>query len=303
MHRSIYYLFFLLAVFWLRPATAQDIQDYGASMIAFEKGKKEFAAKNYKEAQKDLTVAAKQGSRNGTIQYYLALAAAQNGDYATFKRALARIVVSNNTKTGLGQRALQMLQTNVGATCKPYTVLNNSLSVSRFVKADMPIKIYISQGLMLPPAFRGKAPERTQMAPLIALLNNPATYATLQRDPNFNSSLYGCVTRGLAKWDWARTEGILDYRLVTNPNDADVLVFWCPMFQIQETCGYTANMAVNKKYKVVMQFVTKGIIPPNILNEMVELNAIHGESPGRRHRNCAAPEYYRKRQAYITGAL
>jgi hypothetical protein len=89
---------FLLVLSAVPPAYAADIDNQSLANIEFAKGKRAYEAKEYKEAQPILAKAAALGSRDATIQYYLALAALQNTDYETFKRALARIIFFRHPK-------------------------------------------------------------------------------------------------------------------------------------------------------------------------------------------------------------
>lgn len=224
-------LLFLLVILSAVPAAyAGDVDNQPLANTEFAKGKKLYEAKKYKEAQPILEKAADHGSRDTTIQYYLALTALQNADYQTFQRALARIIVHRHTKRGVGLQALQLL-TRYYPGCQPFPCLSGATgNLSRFVRRDMPVKVYISPGWMLPAAYRGR--EGLQPDKMLALLQmfqqGMPFYASLQRDPGYNASMASAVAAGLQQWDWAKKEKVLDYQLVNSPVGADVLIFWCP---------------------------------------------------------------------------
>ncbi len=258
----------------LKHVKAQDNQDASAAAPEFEKGKKAFDKKNYPEALKHLTAAARLNSRSAPVQYYLALAALQNGDSVLFKRALSRIIITHQIHEGPGKQAMDALL-RYAPDCKPYPVLNPNGMVLRFVKSQMPIKIYISQGSMLPPQYAGKTIGRLHIPTLMPLLSQSAFFARLPKDPNYQSGYYQCVMRALHKWDWANAEGILSYQVVSDPTTADILVFWCPKFEIPNMNGYTADLNLGDKGKVILQLATRGNMPPNLVSDLIVLNATH----------------------------
>lgn len=237
---------------------AADVDNQKLAVKEFAKGKKAYDAKNYNEAQPLLEKAAELGSRDTTIQYYLALAALGNKDYGTFQRALARIIIHRhpssgvNTKSGAGYQAQQLLS-RYYPDCQPFPCLPAGVGdLSRFVKRDMPIKVYISPGLMLPKGARGVegiAPHG--MLPLLLMFQKGLPFFnSLERDPGYTATLASAVTNGINQWDWARREQILDFKIVNSPVGANVLVFWCPSM-VSGHGAYTQAMSSSTGLKKV----------------------------------------------------
>lgn len=254
--RILLLLFMILSA--VPAAFAADIDNQALANTEFAKGKKLYEAKKYKEAQPVLDKAADHGSRDTTIQYYLALAALQNADYEMFKRALARIIVHRHTKRGVGQQALQLLN-RYYRDCQPFPCLSGATgNLARFVRKDMPIKIYITQGLMLPAEFRGR--EGIQPDKMMTLLQyfqqGMPFYQGLERDPGYNASMASAVAAGLQQWDWAKKENILDYQLVNSPVGADVLIFWCPNMERGHGAFTQAMSATGVGKKVYIEVST-----------------------------------------------
>jgi len=238
-------------------AYATDVDNMPAARAEFARGRKLYAAKDFKAAQASYERAAALGSRDATIQYYLALAAAQNKDAPTFQRALARVLVTFHPKRGIGMEAKNLLNRNLPGS-EPYACVSGATgNLSRFIKADMPIKVFISSGLMLPPPYRGREGLRpAEMAALLNLIKQPTFYRSLQKVPDFEASFAFAVQNGLQQWDWARQEGILNYQIVTQPTNADIVVLWCPQLERRHTAFTEAMNVSNIGKKVIMQIAT-----------------------------------------------
>ncbi len=254
-------LVLLLVLSAVPSAYAADIDNQALANIEFAKGKKAYEAKKYKLAQPILAKAAALGSRDATIQYYLALAALQNADYETFKRALARIIVFRHPKRGIGWEAKTLLL-RYFPNCEPFPCITGPGNLARFVRKDLPAKIYITPGLMLPVAYRGREGLRPdEMMSLLKLFQQGTPfYQSLERDPGYCQSLASSVAAGLQQWEWARQEKILDYQIVSSPLNADVVVMWCPKLE-RDHAAFTQSMSSSHfGKKVVMQIAT---IPRN----------------------------------------
>lgn len=235
-----------LALYVISPALAVDVDNPARAKVESQKAKKLYDAKNYKEAQKQFAIAANYGSRDAGIQYYLAASALQNQDYETFKRACARVLVARHFRQGgFGGHAKLLLVQNA-PTCEPYACVTGSGMLSRYVRSSMPIKVYITQGLMLPQQYRGREGLRpNEISDLLKLMKQgSAFYQRLERDPGFQSSMASSVVSGLQKWEWARAERILDYQLVNSPEQANIVVMWCPKLERSHT-AFTQCMKSN----------------------------------------------------------
>lgn len=250
---------FLLVILLAMPAAfAVDVDNDALGKAEGAKAMKLYNAKNYKEAQKLFAQAAQHSSRDAGIQYYLAASALQNGDFETAKRACARVIVARHYKQGFGAHA-KLLLVQRFPTCEPYPCVTGAGMLSRFTRKHMPIKIYVTQGLMLPVPFRGRESlAQPQVVELLKTLKaqGPAFYQHLERDPAYNSAYASAVVAGLQKWDWARSEKILDYQLVNSPYTADVVVLWCPKLDGKHS-AYTQTMTSNfAGNKIFIQMAT-----------------------------------------------
>jgi hypothetical protein len=254
---NLFFVAVLMMMMMMPAAWAVDVDNDARAKVESAKAMKLYTAKKYKEAQKQFEIAAQYGSRDPGIQYYLGASALQNQDYETFKRAMARVLVAKHFKQGFGAHAkLALLQKAPG--CDPYPCVTGAGSLSRFVRSSMPIKVYISNGLMLPHPYRGR--EGLRPDEILALLKlvkqGPAFYQSLECDPSFQSQYASSVASGLQAWNWAQQEGILTYQLVNSPTEAQIVVTWCPKLERLHTAFtqyMTSNMFGNK---IIMQVAT-----------------------------------------------
>lgn len=240
------------------PARAVDVDNDALGKAEGAKAMKLYNARKYKEAQKQFAIAAQHSSRDAGIQYYLAASALQNGDFETAKRACARVIVARHYKQGFGAHAKLMLVERF-PTCEPYPCVTGAGMLSRFTRKKMPIKIYVSQGLMLPEPYRGRESlAQPQVMDLLKTLKaqGPAFYQHLERDPGYNGGYASSVVAGLQKWEWARSEKILDYQMVSSPYTADIVVLWCPKLNGNHS-AYTQVMSSNfAGNKIFIQIAT-----------------------------------------------
>jgi len=246
----------MLCLALMCPAQALDVDDLPKAVPEFKLGKKFYDQKNYREAQKHLTLAATYASRNASIQYYLGLSAVQNSDLQTLRRTMARIVVSNKNNSEISERALDTLKKYVTSVI-PYSAIGSYDRLVRW-KRGVPIKIYISDGLMLPPSHRGKEGlTKEEALDAINMFNQGRLFFTkLERDPNYDPGFKKQILAGLARWEWARKEKIFDYQVIESPENADLLVFWAPKLS-KGNGGFTANVNYPPTgKKVYIQFAT-----------------------------------------------
>lgn len=254
----IFVLLLFVILLTVPAAFAVDVDNDALGKAEGARAKKLYDAGKFKEAQKLFATAAQHSSRDAGIQYYLADSALRNGDYETAKRACARVIIAKHWKQGFGAHAKLMLVQRFPA-CEPYPCVTGAGMLSRFTRNRMPIKIYVSQGLMLPEPYRGREGLlQPQISQLLQTLRaqGPAFYQHLQHDPGFNSGYASSVVAGLQKWEWARAEKILDYQLVNSPSIADIVVVWCPKLERGHT-GFTQVMTSNfAGNKIFIQIAT-----------------------------------------------
>jgi len=239
------------------PAFALDKDDPVKAEAAFKQGKALYDKKKFPEAQKQLALAATYGSQSAVYQYYLGLAAAQNGDVQTIKRAMTRIIVSNSAQSGNAKQAFAMLA-RYAPGLKPYCCANGANQMSRFIQADMPIKIFFTDGAMLPQPYRGKKTfNGAEQAALLTLLKQGDTaISRFERDPAFTSDMRRNVMGGLQAWSWAISERLFSYQLATSTTDCDAIVFWSPRGGGIDGGWTTTLNAGRAGKKVIMQLET-----------------------------------------------
>ena len=267
-------LILLLVESVAQPALSH-VKDDPAGLDLFEKGRSAFKAKRYKEAQTILLKAARLASRNISVEYYLGIAAAANKDLALLERAMSRIVAMTPEKSEASRRALSVLHRYSSLT--PYSAVAVSGSVTRFNRDDMPIKIHITNGKMLPEKYKGSnINERLYVPELTKLANDPNFYRQLQIDPAFNATCAASVVAGVKRWDWAVKEKILNYTFVDSPVIADVVVLWLPKFKDSAVKAFTAYLdgGASSDKKILVQFTT-GDIPREIFPQWLALSACH----------------------------
>lgn len=257
-----------------QPAVAR-VKDDPVGLEFFEKGKSAFNAKRYKEAQASLIKAANLAPRNVSIEYYLGITAAANKDLALLERAMSRIVAMTPERSAGAKRALSVLHRYSGLT--PYSTVDFCGMVTRFNRGDMPIKIHITNGKMLPAKFRGSnINEKIYVAELTGLANDPNFYRQLPMDPGYVPGCSKCVIAGVKKWDWAVKEKILNYTFVDSPINANIVVLWLPSFKEHATKAFTAYLdgGASGDKKILVQLTT-GDVPREIFSQWLVFSACH----------------------------
>lgn len=245
----------------------------------FKKGQAEYAARNYKEAKVTLSKAAELASRNVPIQYYLGLAALGSGDTATLARAMARIIVMSPERSPNSKRAFDTLKRY--SALVPYSAMGGSGGVSRFERKDMPVKIHVTQGKMLPEG-HGYAMTFNNSAvkdELSKTCTNPQFFARLQTDPAYQSNMGQSVMQGINRWQFLAQENVLNFVFENDPTKADIVVFWLPAFDNSNVGpkAYTSfiNSSNPAQRRVYMQFCTGAGIPKEIWNQWTTFSAAH----------------------------
>ncbi len=254
--QSILSIVFLSLISFAEPglAIAADRDNPTAALTPFKAGKALYDKGQYAKAFPLLAKAANLNTKNTVYQYYLGLAAAQNGDTATVKRAMVRILIRNDASSPNARQARALLD-RYASGCQPYCCTNGGGQNVRFLQSDMPIKIYVTQGYMLPAECRGA----TNISPNLInwLKRGDAFVSRLERDPNYTSNMRGDIMAGMQKWGWAQGERLFTYQIVNSANDCDIIVFWAPQVAGGGSGGYTSSMNQGEgAKKVVIQVAT-----------------------------------------------
>lgn len=225
-----------------------------AATVAQE-GLKAMKAKQYKEANKYFAKAAILNPRDASYQYYASLSAFQAGDKQTGKAALSRLFMTQTSHSPYMNPALELKQ-RYGVNAHAYYALKNGMHTIWSLR-QMPLKIYVSNGLALPEAYRGKNLNVPQLTELQDWLRKPGAIQSLKQCPGYQSGFANQVKSGLSEWNWAMQERIITFQFVENPVGANILVFWSPGFPQPSQAGQTLYLVRNTETRpVIMELRT-----------------------------------------------
>ncbi len=225
----------------------------------FQAGQQALSGRQYAVAQKYFLAAAAKLKNNSSAQYYLALASAYAGDFGMARRAAARVIAMStpgDRYEAEAQKLVKEYSRQIG-NVQPYTCRKDG-QLMRWAKAKMPVKIFITQGLMLPVNYRAKqgAMDSQTGAQLCKWLTQKEFYNRLERDPTYQAQYYSLVATGLAEWNWLNTEKIVPYVMVNDPTMADIVVFYCPTFG-SNLAGLTSYLSPGQKLsRVIIEIET-----------------------------------------------
>ncbi|MDQ5966086.1 MAG: hypothetical protein QG625_2241 [Cyanobacteriota bacterium erpe_2018_sw_39hr_WHONDRS-SW48-000098_B_bin.30] len=191
-------------------------------------GKKQFIAKQFKEAAQTFTDCLRHNPEDIGVSYYQGLSAFYAQDYDLSRLALARVVALSVPNNPFSVNALNCFtgygQAYGGAV--PYFALDQNYGhFVRWSKTDFPLKICITRGLSLPP---GCAPDVGRISDhgLCPYLCDPRFYRGLSTVPGYQNSWLSLAYQGAQAWEPARQSGFIEYQFVDDPTLADIVVFW-----------------------------------------------------------------------------
>lgn len=242
----------------------------------FDAGNAAFAKRDFSAAKNEFSVAAAAAPREAGVQYYLGASAAYASDYKTAQEALSRCIVETSDSDLYSKNAHAFLkgsEKQIGIL-SPYSVLAPDGKLIRWADSMMPIKIYVTQGLQLPPNFSGDALTMDNFVQLQPYLHEASFYKRLGLCPAYEPVMYASAIAGLNQWNWASTEKFLSYKLVASPSQADIVVFWCPT--MTNLAGKTYYNSA-KGAKTVVQICTKinDIFPKWVKPTLISNTAAH----------------------------
>lgn len=219
----------------------------GAQLAA--KGLSFFQKRKYAEAFKLLCAAEKTRSADPSLEYYLGVSALYSGNQAVGRRALSRCVVLSTPNNTFHKQALAML--NSYFRVQPYSC-RGGLGSHSWSKKAMPVRIYCSDGKMLPVAFRKASVSAEQMSQVTKWAQNPSFVSRLEDCPGYRSAHKQAVRSAAQWWTWATGEGLLSFQFVQDPSKADILVFFYPSPVPHSQSGHT-NATSRPKDATVIQ--------------------------------------------------
>lgn len=164
-----------------------------------------------------------------SVQYYLGLSCVHAQDYKMAEDALCKVVVMSNQTSNFHKNALQCFQSyrKDFNRVRPYSCLLDGSKFFHWSRSSMPVKIFISDGLNLPTKFRGDALSRKNLPALAKQVKDKRFLSSLHKDKHYRDGFDTYARKGLDEWAFANTEGIVKYKLINDPNQASILLFWC----------------------------------------------------------------------------
>lgn len=222
------------------------------SSTAASEGLKLIQAGQYARAKPYFAAAANRSPDDISVLYYLGLCSIYAQDYQLARRALARAYVISAPDSQFRVPTQQLISKYKGALGN-LDVYSAYLSfIDRWKKSEMPVNVYITNGLQLPPRTGGPNLNSGGAAQLTTMVNNPQFYAGLARAQGYDPRYSTYVAQGFNRWSFMSNHG-LTFKVVNNPAAADIVVFW---WYNAGTPGLTLNARTRK---VIMQFDTAGL--------------------------------------------
>lgn len=203
-------------------ATATPEEQFKQACLLYQKGQ-------YLPARMKLDSLAATHPRDVSVQYYLGLSTVGTGDFLEAARIMAKVIVMSAPGTAAHTNAQYFFkgyQRQIGGIM-PYSALNDG-HIMHWTPKSMPLNIYVTHGLQLPSGYTGMQARDKKLSPISPFVRNKTFYERLQVSPGYKEDYYSDIRAGLSEWQFANSEGFLRYRLVDNPKQADIVVFWCP---------------------------------------------------------------------------
>ncbi len=108
----------------------------------------------------------------------------------------------------------------------------------RWIREQMPIKVWIARGLTLdgiPDPVSGNPITNTANTSgwpdaVMNVVQNQQQFSTLPIAELYSEEQYMAALQGIYNWKFLEKEGLLNYELTENPDEADIYVFWTDNF-------------------------------------------------------------------------
>ncbi len=205
-----------------RAGAAEDPDVLGAQ------GKELMKAGRYQEAFAKLAKSVKSRPDDSSLQYCLGLSALQLRQQTIARDALTKVVVMCTGTEPISKNASAALIKDFNL--RPFTCQRGgpTKGLSRWDRATMPLKVYISDGKQLPDMYNKQGmPGIPAIRQIAAWAKNPQFIQRLQSASGYTPQYKSEAADGIRLWDWAMREKLLSYVLTNDYRHADVLVFWC----------------------------------------------------------------------------
>jgi len=174
------------------------------------------------------------------------------------------LVITSMVNPALAQRPI--MRSGSVAQNGVYPEFKSKFGVIRWVKEQMPLKVYISQGLtldsLLDPQLGAPYTNIDNLAGwpnlVASVVQNQKQWHSLNRAEGFLPGHYQAALEGIGAWKVFQNEGIISYDLTNDPQEADIYVFFTKQFVdklgmalfANDIRGYTSK--TNFSYKAVM---------------------------------------------------
>ena len=130
-----------------------------------------------------------------------------------------------------------------------YPQYKSPVGTVRWLKEQMPLKVYISHGLTLDSVMDpqlGAPVANTDNLPgwpkvVAQVIDNPHGIKSLTPAQNFIPGHYQAAVEGVLAWKSFEPEGLISYQLTEDPNDADIYVFFTHHFVTKLGMALFAN--------------------------------------------------------------
>lgn len=245
-----------------------------------QQGLQALKARQYKEAQKYLCQAAALNPRDTSYQYYSALASFQAGDTKSGKAALNRLFIFLTTYSPYWKPAMELHKKygNQGKDNRAYFALKDGM-LTNWSRREMPLRVYISNGLALPPAYSGVSLGVPKLIELQNWLRRPGSVQSLKQCRSYQPGFASQAKSGISKWNWAQQERLVTFQFVNDPSTANIFVFWAPKLPQAGQAGQT------------LYLVKPGETRPVIIELRTDYTFDKLASAGPSVRNSAAHEF------------
>lgn len=205
----------------------------GVSAVGLESLKQKalqmYMVRNYPEACKLFRECVKREPRDASFQYYLGVSALYANELEVAEHALCRVVVMTEPTSEWGTLAGNALKDwkKQFSSIRPYSQSENG-NLRRWDKSKGEIKVWIADGLQLPQGFVGPDLTVDKCRTLYSLFDRPGFFSRLDRVEHYVPNYASIIREGINDWAWVAAEGIVKFKFVDDPKNADVLYFWCP---------------------------------------------------------------------------
>jgi len=151
----------------------------------------------------------------------------------------------------------------------------------RWEPRKMPLKVWISPGLELPPLpFQQLKATRVNTVAQMCFSNSPTNpFAALNQVNGWNDEMGEAVAAGIEMWKPLEQEGLFSYDFTANPKEANILVFFNQNFEGAtepggiSTGGYTCAQAI--PYAKIAEALKEGkhpLTPPVVMELSLGVN-------------------------------